>query len=221
MKEAYLMTTKMSAVPDPDDDKGGDEPINPFDLDNVRYADAEFSHGDIDTDKTTTAIAVRKPHSLKEWFRVHPGRDFTVSASLYERQDPESTRPELWLVPKPLRWMFREKALTPVVLRLAVTSLDSPYLWPVKQARKGQRDAYHRSLDQVVESAETTWTMVEWNNTTRAYDFYPAPDDLGDPRFPSDLTMLQLLELAFNGRAIDRRDHPVILEHQGKLGNGE
>ena len=28
--------------------------------------------------------------------------------------------------------------------------------------------------------------------------------------------MLDLLKLGFNGRALDRRDHPVILEHQGR-----
>ena len=196
----------------PDDN----EPINPFDIDNVRYPEAEFTHGEIDAVKTVTAIAVRKPISNKEWFQVHPGTDFTVSASLYQRETPESTTPEQWLVPRPCRRMFHEKALTPVVLRLAVTSLDTPFLWPVKQPRKGLRDAYHRSLDLVVESAEVTWTMVEWNNVTRAYDFRSAPDDLGDPQFPQDLSMLELLQLGFNGRAIDSLDHPVILEHQGR-----
>jgi hypothetical protein len=202
--------------PEPDDNEpDGNEPIDPFDLDNVRYPEAEFTHGDVDAEKTTTTIRVRKPVSNKEWIRVHPGQDYQLSASLYERESPDSARPEQWLVPKPFRHLFNEKALTPVVLRLAVTSLDTPFLWPVKQPRKGLRDNYHRSLDQVIESAETVWTMLEWSNVNRAYDFWPAPGDLGDPQFPTG-SMQDLLRLGFNGRAIDRPDHPVVLEHQGR-----
>jgi hypothetical protein len=191
------------------------EPIDPYNLDDIRYAEAEYTHGDIDAEKTITAIKVRKPLGNKEWFRVHPGGDYKLSAALYERESPESATPELWLVPKPVRHLFNEKALTPVVLRLAVTSVDTVFLWAVKQPRKGLHDNYYRSLDQIVASAETNWTMIEWNNVNRVYDFWSAPDDLGDPQFPN-LTMQDLLRLGFNGRAIDRLDHPIILEHQGR-----
>ncbi len=202
-------------VPPEEPDGSGSEPIDPFDLDNVRYTEAEYTHGDIDAERNITAIKVRKPVSNKEWFRIHPGQDYTLSASLYLRESPESTTPEQWLVPKPLRSCFNEKALTPVVLRLVVTSVDTLFLWGVKQPRKGLRDNYHRALEQIVASAETNWTMVEWNNVNRVYDFFSAPDDLGDPQFP-DLTMQDLLRLGFNGRAIDHPEHPVVLEHQGR-----
>ena len=117
------------------------EPINPFDIENVRYAEAEYTHGDIDAREDINAIAVRKPVSNKEWFRVHPGQDYQMPAALFERETPESTKPEQWLVPRPCRRMFNPKALTPVIFRLAVTSLDVPFLWPVKRPRKGMRDS--------------------------------------------------------------------------------
>ena len=196
---------------------GGNEPIDPFDIDNVRYAEAEYTHGDVDADKHVNAIRVRKPVSNKEWFQVHPSQDYQMSAALYERETPESTKPEQWFVPKPLRYLFNPRAITPVMFRLAVTSLDVPFLWPVKRPRAGMRDSknYYDVLDEIVEAAEINWVMIEWNNASRVYDHWTAPDDLGDPKFP-EMSMLDLLRLGFNGRALDRRDHPVILEQQGK-----
>ena len=105
--------------------------------------------------------------------------------------------------------------MTPVVLRLAVTSLDTPFLWDVKRARKGLTDNYYQVLDEIVAAAQINWTMIEWNNANRVYDHWTAPGDLGDPKFP-EMKMVDLLRLGFNGRAIDRADHPVVIEHQGQ-----
>jgi hypothetical protein len=210
-----MSNANIHAVP-PEEPDDGNEPIDPFNLDNVRYTEAEYTHGDVDATRHTNAMRVRKPVGNKEWFRVHPGQEYQLSASLYERESPDSTKPESWLVPKQLRYLFNEKALTPVILRLAVTSVDVPFLWPVKQPRPGVQVGkdYFRVLNEIVEAAETHWVMIEWNNGNRVYDHWTAPGDLGDPKFP-ELSMQALLELGFNGRGIDRRDHPVILEHRG------
>jgi hypothetical protein len=213
---AAVIAVNGDAAPAPAEDTTGNELIDPFNIDNVRYAEAEHAHGDIDAEKHINAIRVRKPVSNKEWFRVHPGQDYQMSAALFERETPESTKPEQWLVPGPLRCEFNPNALTPVMLRLAVTSLDVAFLWAVKRPRKGMRDSkiYYDVLDDIVEAAEINWVMIEWSNVNRVYDHWTAPEDLGDPKFP-EVSMLDLLKLGFNGKALDRRDHPVILEHQG------
>lgn len=195
---------------------GRDEPIDPFDLENVRYTEAEFVHGDIESENHIGGIPIRKPRSNHEWIRVHPGPEYQLSASLYERETSDTASGEKWLVPRQFRHLFQEKALTPVILRLAVTSLDAPFLWDVKRPRKGNRnDAYFRSLDDIVADAEVGWVMVDWNNSSRAYDHKTAPEDLGEAKFP-EMSMGDLIRLGFNGRAIDRADHPVVLEHQGR-----
>lgn len=199
--------------PVPDDN---DEPIDPFSLENVRYDEAEFTHGDIDAKKQLTAIKVRKPVNDKEWFRLHPGRDYQWPVALYLRVSDESIAPETYLVPSVYHHLFKPKALTPVRLRLVVSSVETVFLWDMKVSRNGLQEDYHRSLQQAAEAAERTWVKLEWDNATRVYHFWPAPDDLGDPQFPEGKTMQDLVKLGFNGRVIDRAEHPVVLEYQGR-----
>ena len=57
-------------------------PINPFDP--ARYK--VDSIADIEVEKVLMTVPVRKPKRT-EFFRVHPGRDFTYDMSLLERAD--------------------------------------------------------------------------------------------------------------------------------------
>ena len=57
------MATKLAPVPD------DNEPTDPWDLENLRYTEAEYKHGDVNSKKNTT-LKVRKPKP-QEWFRLH------------------------------------------------------------------------------------------------------------------------------------------------------
>lgn len=65
--------------PDLDEEESTDEePSDPFNIDDMRYDEAEFHHGDVDAQKTITAIKVRKPHNAREWFMLHPSQDYQL-----------------------------------------------------------------------------------------------------------------------------------------------
>ena len=211
---------------DPDDGELGedsidDEPTDSFNIDDLRYDEAEFHHGDIDAPKTVTAIKVRKPHNAREWFMLHPSQEYQLPAGLYERVSDDSVTPETYLVLKRHHDLFITKlgksALKTVRLRLAVNSLGTPFLWDMRVPRKGQLvDDYQRSVREAAEQAEQTWVKLEWNAPNRAYDYSTAPGDLGEPQFPVYKTMFEWVKLGFKDRIIDKEDHIVAVEFQGR-----
>jgi hypothetical protein len=215
MKGIIQLTNKnIHAVP-ADDNEPNDEPLE-ISLENVRYSDAEYTHGDIETSRVQTTIRVRKPVNEKEFFRLHPGRDYQMSASLYTPVEAEDLRSEPYLVLEPFRGYFTAKALTPVTLRLAINSLDTLFLWDIKRPRRDERKSdYHISLEDAEAAAETNWTKLVWNGPNRSYDLEPAEDDLGDPEF-GDKPLVHWIKLAFRDRVVNKGNHPLIRDFKGK-----
>ena len=125
---------------------------------------------------------------------------------------------EPYLVPGPFRRLFDESALQPVRLRLAVNSVGTPFIWPMKvnTAPDSRMANHYRALQRISEEAEKTWVkMSKYDFSSQVYHYDVAPDDLGDPCWP-DKTMRELVELGFNGQVIDSADHPIVLEYQGR-----
>src|SRR5262249_38701551 len=151
----------------------------------------------------------------QEWFQLHPSPQYQLPTSLFLQEGPELLSPETYLVLPEYRHLFR-RGLTPVILRLAVTSMETIFLWDMKMPQDGRMTDYYISLQEAADAAEKAWVRLEWNNPNRAYDYHLSIDDLGEPQFPPDKTMRDWLQLGFKGRVIDREDHPVILEYQGR-----
>lgn len=201
-------TTNLKTVPD--------EPTDPYDLERLRYEEAEYTHGDVASKKRMTTIRVRKPLNNKEWFQLHPGRDYQWPVALFLRECDETVKPETYLVLPDFSHLFGS-GLTPVRLRLAVNSLGTPFLWDMKVPQNGLMTDHYIALQEAADEAEKCWVKLEWNNGSRAYDYHYAEGDLGDPQFPPGMTMRDLVALAFKGdRLVDREDHPVIAEFQGR-----
>ncbi len=192
-----------------------DEPTDPYDLGRLRYSEAEYTHGDVDAEKRVTTIRVRKPFNNKEWFQLHPGREYQWPVALYLRETDESVKPETYLVLPEFAPLFR-KGLTPVRLRLAVNSLGTPFLGDMKVPTDGRMDEYYATLQEIAEEAEKGWIKLDWNSANRVYDYWSSKGDLGDPQFPQK-TMRDLVALGFKGdRLVDRQDHPLIAEFEGR-----
>ncbi len=193
-----------------------DEPTDPYDLGRLRFEEAEYTHGDVGSKKVITTIPVRKPRNNSEWFQVHPGREYQLPVAIYERENDESVKPETYLVLPQFSHLFGA-GLTPVRLRLAVNSLGTSFLWPMKMPKDGRMSNHLIVLQEIVDEAERQWVKIEWDNGSRAYNYHFAPGDLGDPQFPSGMTMRDLIALGFKGdRLIASEDHPVIAEYLGK-----
>jgi hypothetical protein len=200
--------TSLNSVPD--------EPFDLFDKDNLYYSEAEFTHGEIEAKHELTAIQLRKPSAGNEWCQLHPGADYTWPVATYTRVSEKGD--ELYLVPGALRRLFDESVLQPVRLRLAVNSIGTPFIWPMKvnTAPDNRMANHYRALQRISEEAEKTWVkMSKYDFSSRVYHYDVAPDDLGDPRWPAK-TMRELVELGFNGQVVDSADHPIVLEYQGR-----
>ena len=147
---------------------------------------------------------------------MHPDADYIWPVATFARVGEKGE--ELYLVPGPLRRRFSESALNPVRLRLAVNRVGTPFIWPMKvnTAPDNRMANHYRTLQRISEEAEKTWVkMSKYDFNNKVYHYEVAPDDLGDPCWP-DKSMRDLVELGFNGQVIDRADHPIVLEYQGR-----
>ena len=59
-------------------------------------------------------------------------------------------------------------------------------------------------------NAEVEWTRMEANMALGAYEINAAEKKLGEPEWP-ELSMNELLEIAFKNKIINRPDHLVLL----------
>lgn len=191
---------------DKPDDEPNDKPKpNPFDPEALRLSDDDAS--DIDVEPLLTVIEVRKP-KRDEFVRVHPDhhavlpiieidRDiYLVDASMRNELDGEWTRADV---------------------RVAVNRDGTPFLWPVKQSKPGERQiGWHASGKAVAAAAEHDWVRAKANMSKGAYDAQKAKGKLEPPVFP-DKSFTELLEAGFgDGKLINSVDHPVVKRLRGE-----
>jgi hypothetical protein len=60
------------------------------------------------------------------------------------------------------------------------------------------------------------WERISANMNLGAYDIFEAAGNLSEPEWP-DLSLQQIIQIAFKGRYIDRLDNPVILRLNGAV----
>lgn len=178
---------------------------NPFDPDSLRLSEDEA--GDIDVEPLLTVVEVRKP-KRDEFVRVHPDHHAVVPIIELDR--------DVYLVDASMRNELAGE-WTPADMRVAVNRDGTPFLWPVKQPKAGERQiGWHASAKAVAAAAETDWVRAKANMSKGAYDAQKAKGKLEAPLFP-DKTFSELLEAGFgDGKLIDSVDHPVVKRLRGE-----
>jgi hypothetical protein len=78
----------------------------------------------------------------------------------------------------------------------------------------GRRNPWHQSLHSAVVAAETSWVRSVANLKQGGYDLYVADGAIADPDWP-DVSLDEILQIAFRDRIIDSVDHPVIKQLLG------
>jgi hypothetical protein len=183
-----------------------DGELDPFDPENARLSQDFVATAGVK--KLLTSIAVMRP-PRQVFFRVHPDPQYHLDIALLElKEDRDGT----YMVAKPLQL---ELALDvrPVTLLLAVTRQQIPFLWPIRLPREGERgNKWWDSAREAAQTAMTHWVRIEADMRAGAgrYEVYQAADNLVDPDWP-DLSMRDLLKLAFRDRYINHLDHPAVL----------
>lgn len=102
-------------------------------------------------------------------------------------------------------------------LHLAVDRANNPFLIPIPlPAENGTRNPWHQSMLNAIDVAKTEWVRVEADKSAGIYQTFIALGELPGPTWP-DMSMDELLQLAFSGRTIDDVDHPKVQVALGRI----
>jgi hypothetical protein len=187
-----------------------DETLDPFDLASLRL-DQTYSDG-VAVKKLITTIRVGKPHR-QHFVRVHPDAAYRVSpVATIELKDDRET----YLVAPTMATELADE-FRPVGLFTAITRGGTLFLWPVPlPGLDGKHNPWHRSAMIAVEKAQDRWVRVAANMEAGGYDISEATANIGEPDWP-DMPFSEMVRIAFEGRVIDRPNHPLILKLRGAM----
>jgi hypothetical protein len=189
-----------------------ENPTDPFDLDALRVESLD----DVGVERVLLTVPVRRPKK-SDFFRVHPGDDYTLDTLILVREDGLDR--EAYLVAPSLRAELVDDAQR-VRLFTCISKRGVVFLWPARlpeaeSAGVGGR-AWHVSALEVAEEAKKSWVKLRGNRELGAYEMDRARGDLGEPAWP-DLPFKELVKLAFKERFIDSPHHDVVRELHGEL----
>ena len=182
---------------------------DPFDLESLRLSQDFAVTG---LQKEILSVPVRKP-SKEHWVRAHPSDDYYLQTGLLELKEEREVylvSPEIW--PE----LAGESTFGPRGLYTAMNRQGVLSLWPVKLPEPGGRiNQWHQSALDAVGRAKERWVRVVPNMSLGGYDLYTTKGDIPEPQWP-DLTMQEIIRLAFKDMLIDSVDHPVLKGLRGE-----
>jgi hypothetical protein len=182
-------------------DKAADDALDLSDL----WLDPAL--GDGLTDTVLTSVPMDKP---KDFFRVHPGKDYRRLTEVYTHKPEGQIEEQHFLVGKAMRGRIEEAR--PATIVTCVYRDGSVRLWPLKRPRSGEKDNdAWTSARAAAREAMDKWVKLVW--VRRAYKFREAQTGYApDPDWeklklpPFD----QLVALAVGPNGIMRSpEHPI------------
>jgi hypothetical protein len=184
--------------------------LNPLDAASLRLAVGGLPRAN----KVLLAIPVRKP-TKEEFFRVHPDEAYTLPIAMIELKGERS---EVYAVAPALAPELGDEST--LSHRLVVTAINRKgdlFLWPLKLPSGDRKsDSWPRSALEAANLARTSWTRMQANMGTGMYDVYKATGNLPEPEWP-DLTIDQIVALAFRDSFINSLDHVVLRGLRGEV----
>lgn len=159
--------------------------------------------------KAITRVPVRKPNKT-EFFRVRPGEEWRFQTMILEIKDEGET-----YVLMPEVWDAIHELLRPAMLHVGIDRRNNVFLIPIPlPGEDGRRNSWHQSLAQIVEQAEDKWIRIAANKGVGGYDAFIAEAKLPEPEWP-DLSLDELMEIAFRDKIIASAEHPIIRQLLG------
>ncbi len=189
-------------------------PIDPFDPAAFAVSPEALSalQGDVGVVPQLTGISVRKP-SKQEFFRVCGDTSYALVAPLLAL---EAGR-EVYLV-APHVAVSLPGDVSMKELRLCQTRQGALFLWPVPVVSSDvkQRNEWHTSARQVMVTAIRQWCRMTSDMSSGRYNVAIATSISVEPVWPTDMTMRDLLELAFGKeRLITELGHSIVKRLKG------
>jgi hypothetical protein len=104
------------------------------------------------------------------------------------------------------------------ILYTSITRSGDLFLFPVKIHESGGKlNPWLKTRMAAVEHAMKGWVRMASNNNGGVYEIYSASGNIPDPVWPADLTLEDILNIAFKDRIIRDRNHPVIMKLRGEI----
>jgi hypothetical protein len=180
---------------------------DPFDPDALRLDQTFIAGGGVR--KLLLTVPVRRP-SRQDFVRTHPDPAYRLTTALVELRDER----ESYLVPPHMAEELVGE-FSPCCLYTTINRQGVVHLWPVKlPGPDGRIIDWHRSAAEAAERAMSRWIRVAPNMALRAYEIFEALGTIPEPEWP-DVSLRDLLGIAFRDRLVDRPDHPLIHRLRG------
>jgi len=197
--------------PEPEQSPVADDPFSAANLGRMKLSQDFASMAAVKP--VITSVVVRKPNK-HEFVRVRPGVAWRFETGCFV--DKENR--EVYLV-TPELWPAMPGDVTPTGLVVAVSrNSPVPFLWPlVLPSSDGRPNRWHESGIEAARLAESQWLRSVADMSAGCYVPFVAAAKLPDPEWPADLTMADLLRLAFQGRFIRDMSHPCLQRLRGEL----
>lgn len=161
--------------------------------------------------KLMTKIPIRKPDP--QWFvRVHPDESCRILTAVLNVKDD---REGIYLVSQDL-WDELASEVRPTLFILAINRQNMPFLWPIQMpGSDGKHNEWHASaLDSALNYGTKNWIRVKANMSLGGYEVSVAQGELASPTWP-EMTLQEIIRIAFRDRIIQTLDHPVIRSLRG------
>ena len=157
--------------------------------------------------KKLLTVPIRKPHKT-QFVRVHPANKMDTMLLKYGDNGED-----LYLIDPEVMQEVEDLA-KPYRLVQAIDRQNNVFIWPLAIPDDGRPLNWHLSALEAAGNAELEWTRTQANIALGAYEVFAAEQDLGAPEWP-ELSMNELLEIAFKNKIINRPDHLVLLQLRG------
>lgn len=187
------------------------QPLDPFtNLDRLRLTQDFAAVASVKPVLTT--VAVRKPNR-HDFVRVRAGEAWRFQTGTFTQKDSRET----YLV-APELWPTLPGEVQPTLLVIVMSRLSAvPFVWPLTlPGADGRPNRWHESAIEAARLAESQWVRVVADMTAGFYVPYAAQGDLPEPVWP-DVTLPELLRLAFGQRFIADVSHPVLRQLRGEV----
>lgn len=183
------------------------EPLEPDDL--TAFALDENYDSSV-AKKVLTTVPVRKT-SKESYVRTTQDPDGWKVYTILDLKEEGKT---YLVLPKLAAALEAEGESTLVKARLVPTvdRRGNFFLWVLKTSDR--ESSWHLSALRAAERAKTDWVRVQSNMSAGLYDTQVALSLTSQPQWPEE-DLATILKIAFDGRVISSRDHPVLKELRG------
>jgi hypothetical protein len=189
------------------DDKPESLPHDPFDPAALRLSQDFVGLSGVK--KLITTVRAKKPNK-QDFFRTHPGSDYRATVLMIHLKEDQEYFLVVPALAQALEGETVAKTIYTVINRQGVVSL-----WPVTlPAGDGKDSEWWKSERDAAARAMTKWIRLKPNMSLGANEILEGPSSMAEPEW-SDLPFKELLRIAFDGRLVDRLDHPVVKRLRG------